>query len=96
MILLWWTSQVILHCSLLFEGTDSCRATLIQFVNSTTELNHEQNPALFIQDVLVSFFHMLEATEKGMKNIQPLSSNEKKVVVGGTWPIASQERVLSP
>lgn len=96
MILLWQTSQVTLPCSLLFEGTDNCKATLIHFLNSTTELNHEQNPALFVQDVLVSFFHMLEATENGMKNIQPLSANEKKAVVGGTWPIASQDGVFSP
>lgn len=49
---------------------------------------------MFVQDVLVSFFHMLEATEKGMKNIQPLSANEKKAVVGGTWLIGSQEGVF--
>ncbi len=35
-------------------------------MKSITELNQEQNPALFGQDVLVSFFHMMEATEKGM------------------------------
>lgn len=81
---------------MLFEGTDTFKATLIHFVNSTTELNHKQNPILFGQDVLVSFFHMLEATEKGMKNILPLSANEKKAVVGRTWPITSQEGVFSP